>query len=616
MIEKNVKNKKIFLVSAISIFVLALSLLMLFLPNVSSVYASASSLTEQRRLYSSYETSYVEDRIVEDKFYDISKSNDNNSGTSADGVYRWGIGANVFNSTINKLVFQLELLNPDYYYTENYSSYTFDLYSANKDGTTAYKIMSLRILNSYGADAETGVVGTVTTIGIKRYSFNDNLIGVSNYVQNIWNSGQRDWAYEKNNGLLGAFAREQILETENAGYDLVYYNVSSSLNTSLPFQGSRQQFIYFHLQTEDLFSNYFVRFSYEYDGDKSGSLDSKIVSSYDVLKGMYDKQQLISLDSSQYQKAVDLIELGDVQEVRVSYLEQIGSTPFATKKYAYVKVPVTTGEIEPSDVAQALGLGTLSIMQTPCNSFVYNAEDDIYEAYYLKNVWLSSKDENGHSANYFLDINTSYRDYYGGLLEDGVMTQGMYEWLWSTMITDYTIIANIDDSNLYGYFGYAVTPEVHSVNSLWNDLFNGGKNFDGIVRHFEYREKISLKAYNKLLEEYQYNWLGKLWNSVTSLFSDSGAGANHYFFYVNSEQDSAFIGENGADNIYDNGGALQNGIEDVGESIGGFFNSGVGKGVIAVVGLVVGVLLITFVLKSIFSVKTAYNQSKSTKRRR
>lgn len=623
MIEKKVKNKTL-LYLGISFVVLVFSLLFMAFSPISSVYASASSSSDVREQYSAIKSQTIYENSEQSKDYmDASAHNDTKLYNSSDDIYSFGNGSNIFYHSMEKLIFRLELTNANHETIDNTAVYKFDLYRCADDGVTATNTISLMFIHYYNeSDNHTYMVG-----GIRRNVFTTETIGLSGYGRN---------AYDDTNiseETLNAFYGVQAVR--DSGYELIYFNGSYDANSQLQMftASDNRQFIYLTIEPIDKFTRYFVRFSYDFNKTQTflgvgwsektikNKIDSNIVSIYDVVNNMYLRGHLGVLSTRIQAQAKQLLDIGEVKEIQVSYLEQIGNTPFATKKYAYVNVPVKSGIVEPSDVANQLGLENLNVLQTSCMYFKQDPYTKVYNAYYLKNVWLSSKDANGHSVNMFLDINVSYYEYYHGLLEDGIMTNGMYEWLWNSMLTSYTELTEYDDTELYGYFGYAVIPDVSSINSLWNDLFDGGKSFDGVVKHFEYKQaNLSMSAYNKLLTEYGYNWLSKAWNHFMSWFKDDGACANHYFFYVDGLKDNSFIGENGADNINDNGGAVQNGVqdavEDVVDTVEGLFENDWVKYIVAVLGLVVGVLLITFVLKSIFSVKTAYNQSKGTRKRR
>ena len=622
MIEKKTKNKTLLYV-AISFVVLVFSMLFFAITPTMSVYASSSSSVDVREQYSAVKSQTVYENSVQDKQYaDASATNDTKTYNSSDDIYSFGSGANIFNHSMEKLIYRLELTNANNEKVDNTAIYKFDLYRCSDDGVSATNTISLMFIHYYSkSDNHTYMVG-----GIRRNVFTTETIGLSGYGRNAY-----DDTHISEDTLSRFYGVQYVRDN---GYELIYFNGSYEANSQLQmFAGTdNRQFIYLTLEPIDKYTRYFVRLNYDFSSTQTwleglveksirNKIDSPIASIYDVVNNMSMRGHLGSLTTRIQAQAKQLLNLGEVKEIQVSYLEQIGNTPFATKKYAYVEVPVRSGVVEPVDVASALGMSNLNIMQTSCMYFKQDPYSQVYNAYYLKNVWLSSKDANGHSANYFLDINLSYRDYYHKLVEDDVMTQGMYEWLWNSMLTSYTELTTYDDSEIYGYFGYVVIPDVSSINSLWNDLFNGGKSFDGVIKSFEYKQaNISLKAYNKLLTEYGYNWLSKAWNDFMSFFKSDGASANHYFFYVDGLKDNSFIAENGADDINDNGGAMQNGVEDAVEdvvgAVGKLFENDWVKYIAGIIGLFLVAWLVIFLTTKFFNMKTARQQFENTKKRK
>lgn len=176
----------------------------------------------------------------------------------------------------------------------------------------------------------------------------------------------------------------------------------------------------------------------------------------------------------------------------------------------------------------------------------------------------------------------------------------MYEWFWSTMIVKYPEISGIDDGDLYGYFGYTSVPYTYTLNQLIYELFDGSPNMDGVVRYFSYREDLDYDSYIKLLNDYQYGWLSKAWNTVAGFLSGSKYPADHYFFYCDGEEDNAFIGENGADDAYDNSSALVNKAEDVIEAVSTFFSTELSKYILGFIMILLLVVVLAPILPKIF----------------
>ncbi len=581
-------------------------------------------------------------------------SNDAKQNPLSNDVFGWGSGANILNDnySLDTLIYRFDCLDPRFlampydsgvsYHTNNYGRYTFTLYKCNKDGETSEKIIELYI--------EVNPHINAFIIAIKRYKFGSEMLGISEFGRNVFNGyingNYGNYDIYKNiydiclkdtycdcDKCKAELAMEAIesydgtMNEDNCYFDVVYYEQYSEMdyykgqttNINLPFYGEDYKFFYLivsGLNSDDKYSDYYIDFTCD-DGvsnisvDYASPISSSIASIYSVSEDMYEREHFNSdfcdVDENVQKQIIDIVKNGKLREVQVSYLVQIGNTPFAKKVSTFVKVPVTFNTIKPSDVAQALGLESLSVGQSPCSYFVLDSSG-VYNAYYLKNVWISSKDANGNSLNYFLDINKSYKEFYDPFVVDGIFTKGMYEWLWSSIINAYPVVADIPDGQLYGYFGYCVVPYTYSLNQLVYELFDGIANMNGILYHFSYRQNLTYDNYTKLLNEYQYGWLEKSWYSVAGFVSGSEYPADHYFFYCDGKQDNAYFAHNGASDITDNHGALYNSVEGVIE--GGWF----GK-ILALIFLILLVVIfspfllpvITFIFKILwFIIKTIF----------
>lgn len=124
----------------------------------------------------------------------------------------------------------------------------------------------------------------------------------------------------------------------------------------------------------------------------------------------------------------------------------------------------------------------------------------------------------------------------------------------------------------------------------------------------------------KLLNDYEYGWLAKAWNTVAGFVSGSNYPADHYFFYVDGQQDNVFIGNNGGDDAYDNGSAITNGVknvvEGIGEGLGVIFNNPVTRWIVLGIGIFIVSWLLLLFLRSFFKVKKEHQEYKNAKRRR
>lgn len=637
--KEKVKGKRKPILYALSFLILALCMLFSSLTtNIVSVSADATTIRD--RYFSTFSNDLSENTT--DYYYDKLLQNTASNGNLKNDYYSWTAGASVKKDNVNQLVFRLELNNPSAEILDTDNYFFFRVYKCSKDNVSAEQILTLFVkydFENYSSNIADGYYLN-RAVGIKQHVYGEEKISFSNHEKNVLSDEQHE-DLENYNTIEETNYVMATQEITRSGYDIISYTrqkvVLGEQNTQLDFYGNPYKYTYLTIDTPDANARYFVRFTYNYGCtstpsdeqggsyiDELGAIDTKITSLYDVLYKVHCYDTLNGFaNADMVNKATDIVYNGSVEEVEISYLEQIGTSPFALKKYAIVEVPVVNGVIRPTDVAKLLGLSSLNVMQSPCQYLVEDETTGIYNAVYLESVWLSAKDSNGHNENYFLEINRSYRDYYHGLVDNGVISQAMYNWFWSQMINDFPEIAPFMDYELYGYFGYVTIPNIYSLNSLWNTLFDGSPNFSGVINYFMYEEYLSLSAYNVLLEEYHYNWLGKAWNDFASFFDDGGASANNYLFYVGSEYTDAFIGENGAEDIYDNGGALGNGVEETVENIVDafkkFFDFEWSKYVayfFGIIGILIIVSLFMSLIRGFTKTKTAIEENKLIKQRR
>lgn len=630
------KRKRLFFTFSITI----LSLILLIFSAVPTIPIKSTKADENiailsdvstddvrtRYLYywNDYQINEIKDNLPENQYYDNSSSNDANNNILSDNIYAWSNGVNVLNNDVSKLVFKLNLTNTKYIDDpmELYlGAFYFDLYKANKDGSTATSVLSLMYLAGFNDDSE----GFEAWVGIKQNSFSSERFGLC--------GGEYYITYSDDDSVYTHFSSSQFcLAMINAGYTPVMYSCGYAWTTSgqLPFFGDIEKYLYFIVDNIDFTSSYFIKMNYAFCSFNDLLIDSstkcesplcsRMASVYNVVNEMNERHELSNLTEAMQVEALRIITDATTEKIKVSWLERIGETPFAQRRYDYVEISVVNNTISPSDVVTALGLDTLAVGQSSCQYFKYDSATDTYNAYYLKNVWLSSKDANGNSMNLFLDINKSYYDYYYPFVRDGIFTNGMYEWFWAKMIVAYPEIAGFDDSNLYGYFGYTSVPYTYTLNQLIYEMFDGSPNMDGVVQYFSYRENLKYSSYKRLLDEYGYGWLEKGWNAVAGFFAGSEYPADHYFFYCDGKEDNAFIGQNGADNIYDNNGAFANGVEDVVEDITNglktIFDNDLTKWLALGLGIIVLTWFLMFFFISIFKIMKARQEYKNSKRHR
>jgi len=253
-------------------------------------------------------------------------------------------------------------------------------------------------------------------------------------------------------------------------------------------------------------------------------------------------------------------------------LKRVGTTPFATPVRAYVNVPVVDNQIRVADVKNALGLDTMAVMQSSCDYFKYDSDKDIYQAYYYKSVWLSAKTADGNNQDLYLDCNLSFKDFYEPLARDGILPTGDdgYEYFFNRIKYNFPELEGLKEHEVYGYFGYVALPKTYTFSQLFFEVFDASKaNYQGTVDSICNLGYLSGESYSKLLNDYHYSFLSKVWNIAVGNFA--GYEAYHYSFYVDSGVLESFIAHNGASDMQDNLSRFGTITRDTTSSVVNFF---------------------------------------------
>lgn len=338
------------------------------------------------------------------------------------------------------------------------------------------------------------------------------------------------------------------------------------------------------------YSDYFVTLDYDlfmWSSDSinrseiklSGTCQSSVRSLYTVFKNMEDAGALrdnIESDAA-YNNAYDTIHKKVEKTVVISYLMQIPGTPFATTKTQ--SATVTVREDDPAlpadEAARVLSVKTFDCLGSYCNGFKTGDSVNSYVADYYNNVWLKARTVDGNDYNYFLNINESYASFYNHFVDAGIFERGAYETVFSSQIyAKYSEqLAGYSPETVHGYFGFAMIPKTYGINTLWKEFFDTKTSKSGIISTFEYGVDLSLASYNKLLEDYNYAFLSRIWNDTANLFTSGSEDTTCYILYAEPGTKTSFIAENGAEDITDDSGAAVKPLKNVGAFIGGVFDS-------------------------------------------
>lgn len=305
--------------------------------------------------------------------------------------------------------------------------------------------------------------------------------------------------------------------------------------------------------------------------------------------------------------AHDILRVDATRRVRIKYLTEIEGTPYATHNYAYVDVPVLSETIYIDDVEEALGISLNKCLDSNAYCFQKTTDTDgeLYQLYYLKNVWLRSATVDGHFFDYFLDINDSYKEIYRPYVEAEILSNDVYEWIYSTQIVNkFPALSNYRFNEIYGYFGLVVVPETYTLNSALKTLFDVQTSKIGVISTFSFERMLPYSGYQRLLSEYNYGFLSKAWSEVTGFVSGSEHQATYYVVYSEPGTENALIGEGGQTDIENPGSIVENEvikpiggiISNVWDGIIGFF-TGISSNFKLILWIALGVVVLIIIFK-------------------
>ncbi len=459
---------------------------------------------------------------------------------------------------------------------------------------------------------------------------------------------------------IGYAAQKALYETQ--GYELMFINQNVTENVLETWTAEESyngrwdhRFLRFVINTNSVTTDYFVRFEYKveryyketgklpfigdvtiaegYKTEAQGVIDSDVRSARQILVNMdaagkleYEMERLASdeeiSDAALAVETAQEIIANEKKEVTVSYLRQIGKTPFAEKVTETVEVPFENGGLTVDAVAAALDVKSFEALDSECYGFVYNATSDTYNARYLKNIYLTIRTVDGNtpdaaddgSQKYYLDINQSFADYYGALKDRGHISESQYEWLFSKILSTYPALSGKKMGEVYGYFGYAVIPELkYSINGFFDEIFAMERSYKGAVYSQTWDENLSASEYDDLLDHFQYGWLERAWHGF--LNNTAGGGNNpatHIAFYCDEFAPDAVISDNGTADVEDNDGLIENTVQkvvvEIKDTISG--DNEEGRGLKVILGVAIGGLAVFGIAYGVIKLK---NLSESKK---
>lgn len=353
------------------------------------------------------------------------------------------------------------------------------------------------------------------------------------------------------------------------------------------------------------------------DKEYIGNIKSENASIVSILTKEKEDGTLAGKSDGYRDYADKVISGFSMKTIKVRFLENLKTTPFAVMTEETVTIPTYRDTVVLEDVLNSLSRDTLVLKYSSVERFVKDETlsnatgSDVYVAKYRESIRLSAKTtDTDRNKYYYFNLNNSYRDYFEQFVNDGIIDGNLYSWFYNDILTrQYPSIKEIEklegqEADLYGYFGFIMIPQTNSIEAVWGDLFNKETTYSGTIHFAASNTTLSLASYNKLLSDYNYSWFEKAWNSVTGIVTNYDAKL--YMFYVDSaENGDLWIGENGAADKDDNKGSLVGDISDgatqIGDIVSNLWNNTIGAlsklsggiaGTIIIIAVVVGIIFL------------------------
>lgn len=298
-----------------------------------------------------------------------------------------------------------------------------------------------------------------------------------------------------------------------------------------------------------------------------------------------------TLDEASYNKAVEILNLNEIANVFINYLEPIPGTPFARKSRVAISVPVAKDEngklliVYLDDVLTALGKDSISVFGAGIKKISRPTETSVdFQVDYYRQFWMRAITTDGNYVDSFSDLNKSFMTYYHSFVEGGVIAEDVYEYMYNSLLSKYkTALAPYQDKpqDVYGLWGMAILPKTYTVSSLWKDCFRTDTTKGEQVSMFSYRSNMKFAEYQALMKTYEYSWLERAWSTVAGVFDGATYPADYYLFYAEPGTSSAWLDYTGEtkneDDLKENpdkDGILEDFIGDVGEGVGNIVDGG------------------------------------------
>lgn len=274
--------------------------------------------------------------------------------------------------------------------------------------------------------------------------------------------------------------------------------------------------------------------------------------------------------------AQEIIADESFRKIKIYYLEEIEGTPFAEKKSLTLEdFPVAGAEISRRDVEARTGKD-FKIFNTWAEEFVVRTETlessvYVFDAYYLKDSHLEATTKEGHTCEFFFNLNVSFKEAFATPMNEKapLITNDHYQYAWGQLKSAYPILreSEFKETEVYGRFGFVSIPDVKtSVAGIVSSFFGKEVEQMNLKTMWRLESAITREQYSILLNDYQYTSNRLWWEEAFSDATLQSHEATHYMFY-------AAPGESSIKEEEPITGGIGNGIKEMWKSFGKLLTS-------------------------------------------
>ena len=343
----------------------------------------------------------------------------------------------------------------------------------------------------------------------------------------------------------------------------------------------------------------------------------------EVVKGIYEDEALETFFKIKAREEALLIATGiRYEDILVSYLVQIGDTPFATMTTQEVKnVPVIGNSVNIEDV-KTIANTDFPIFDTKAHSFVYQS-GKTYKANYITDSKVTAKTKEGKTITFYFDLNYSLGDVFLKARDEGLISQQDFEYALNEVYVRYPeTMGSVDsklfyESEIYGRFGVISFPDVNvSLEGFFTNLFDKTTSATHLEILNTVNGVLTEQQYRNLLAEERYSTYQAFWETLFVEATGTTYDATHYLFFA-APGEGTLEEESPIEDIKDGSKDLFAGItgffKNAGSIFGGFFGS---KGGLVSI-LVIAVLGVgVYVAFRLGAFNGIFKGGKSSKKRR